>query len=125
MMWLLLALGMSYPGSVLGAPTIVATAPSEGEAVIDDGVLAVRKLGDEVADGRYVVKKILADRVVLELRGADGAPTSELWVYVADDTGTSRIERVETTPAPPERPDVTVPLVEGGRGSIVIGGEEQ
>lgn len=90
--------------------TVLAIASADGEAVIrvDDGAAAVQRVGDELADGRFELRKVLTDRVVLEERPRDGHPVREVWVYVADEDGRSRVRRIERTIVQPPLPVIPV-----------------
>jgi hypothetical protein len=106
---LLGAVGLDVRGESSSSPTLLALDATEQRAVLRDstGATAVRGVGDSLDGDRFVVRKILGDRVVLEERGRDGAPAAEIWVYRADEQGRSRVERVDRTvadtPAPPVR----------------------
>jgi len=119
--------GIGAGGASAAELAVVAISSGDRQAVVREAgeESRVRTVGDELSGGRYVIRKILADRVVLEERGAEGRPAAEVWVYLADASGRSRIERVEAVAEPPERPEVTVPDSEGRAGAFEFEGMKE
>ncbi len=91
---------------------MLAISPAEARVVLREGSSGPRlkNTGDELLGGRYVIRQLRTEYVVLEERAGDGRPALEVWVYKAGPDGKSRIRRLETSPG--EIPSFQVPVVQ-------------
>jgi len=98
---------------------LLASSPADASAVVREaaGKAGVKSVGDELAGGRYVIRQILPDRLVLEERPTEGMPALEVWLFVADETGKSRMQRIESQVEGPQPPEVMVPIESEPGGS--------
>ncbi len=88
--WPLMADAADEPGIAVQAVSV-----AEGRAVLSVGAQApaVFQVGEELMEGRYVILKVLEDHVVLEER-KEGAQPEQVWIYVVDSKGVSRVQRL-------------------------------
>ena len=80
---------------------VITTAVADKKAVIKLPEEKVRLVtpGDSLVDGRYTVRQILGNRLVLQERGSAGKAGDLLWIYVAKDSAESRIQRLSSKPS--------------------------
>jgi hypothetical protein len=92
-MWLL---GISAEAGQEIPVRVLAVSGADGRAVLaaGDEPAAVHGTGDELGGGRYVVRRIAVDHVVMEEREEGRLPV-EIWVYLANGKGVSRVVRLE------------------------------
>jgi hypothetical protein len=78
---------------------VLAIDADRGRAVVKSNASAVSTLsvGSEVDGGRFVVKVIRADHIVL-VEAAPQKDAPEIWVYVADAEGRSEVRQLERSP---------------------------
>jgi len=80
---------------------VITTAVADKKAVIKLPQEKVRLVapGDSLVDGRYTVRQILGNRLVLQERGDAGKPGDLLWVYVSREGEASRVQRLSSRPS--------------------------
>ncbi|MGL6161371.1 hypothetical protein [Microbulbifer sp.] len=80
---------------------VITTAVADKKAVIKLPQEKVRLVapGDSLVEGRYTVRQILGNRLVLQEQGSAGKAGDLLWVYVSREGEASRIQRLSSRPS--------------------------
>lgn len=96
--------------------SVLAISLADGRAIVREGQDSprVRTVGDELLEGRYVLRALRASYVVLEEVDPASRDSTEFWVYEADPKGRSRVRRLDrsggTPPRVEEQRTFTVPM---------------
>lgn len=102
---LLFALFFPFPATAdaLEGLTVVTLAPADGKAVVSgpSRPMQVVSVGDALFDSTYVIKQVLADKLLVRDR-RDHQLGNVIWVYKARSGLASEIERIEAVEPEPQ-----------------------